>query len=622
MKKSFLFLLVSIFTCSLFGQRLVQGTVIEEKTGEGLIGASIIIQGSSLGTVTDFDGHFQLEVPTDSLTLLVTYVGFSPKLMKVEAAKGSNKPLQLTIPMKMNSAALEEVVVTGYAAPLVEMDHSTSGMVIAKESAHLRGSRSKAKEYYVDGIAMSSDYAAPATSYAAPAAQAGMLTAGEVNDFQKWELWSDLREEDLATHAELWKLQPKQRYVVQLKTDDGFPVSGAKVKLKDKNGTNIWATFSDNTGKAELWANMTNKNENPDQIIVEYDQQTWPLRRIHSFDKGINMLSIPTACQTEMNIDIAFVVDATGSMSDEIEYLKAELLDVLQQVKDTLPDASLRLGSVFYRDKTDAYLTKKSDFSSNLKKTIDFIKAQHADGGGDTPEAVDAALNVAINGLQWNPNATTKLLYLVLDAPPHSNEEDILKMHQLNRLAAAKGIQIIPVACSGIDKSTEYLMRSIALSTNGSYLFLTDKSGIGNPHIEPSTDEYKERKFNDILFESIYNRSVISNCEQPIAATELLPADTLQVQMEGELAEKDPEHSISWKYFPNPTKGQVNIQVNGPVGALYLTDFSGKILERIQINEQKRLQIDIQQYPAGTYFLKYLYDDDQFLSGKLILVHS
>ena len=59
------------------------------------------------------------------------------------------------------------------------------------------------------------------------------------------------------------------------------------------------------------------------------------------------------------------------------------------------------------------------------------------------------------------------------------------------RAAAQKGIRIVPLSASGINKDTEFLMKFFGLATNGTYTFLTDHSGIGGKHLEPTTDEYK-----------------------------------------------------------------------------------------------------------------------------------
>ena len=75
------------------------------------------------------------------------------------------------------------------------------------------------------------------------------------------------------------------------------------------------------------------------------------------------------------------------------------------------------------------------------------------------------------------------------------------------------GIRIIPLTASGIGKETEYLMRSLALLTNGTYLFLTDDSGIGGSHIKPTTDSYDVEMMNEMIVRIINQFIDTPNCE-------------------------------------------------------------------------------------------------------------
>ncbi|MBQ4101895.1 MAG: hypothetical protein IJC85_03310, partial [Oscillospiraceae bacterium] len=126
------------------------------------------------------------------------------------------------------------------------------------------------------------------------------------------------------------------------------------------------------------------------------------------------------------------------------------------------------------------------------------LASEEAADGGDTPEAVDAALEDALKNHTWDEEAT-KILLLVLDAPPHEEAEVIKRMQEYSLLAAKMGVRIIPVLCSGGDTSCEYLMRSLAMMTGGEYVFLTDDSGIGGSHLKPTIGEYKVEKLNDLL---------------------------------------------------------------------------------------------------------------------------
>ncbi len=69
-----------------------------------------------------------------------------------------------------------------------------------------------------------------------------------------------------------------------------------------------------------------------------------------------------------------------------------------------------------------------------------FINDQEAIGGGDFEEAVDEALKEAVINLKWSKNARSRLLFMILDAPPHKNPEVIKNLHYSIEIAAEKGL--------------------------------------------------------------------------------------------------------------------------------------------------------------------------------------
>ena len=68
---------------------------------------------------------------------------------------------------------------------------------------------------------------------------------------------------------------------------------------------------------------------------------------------------------------------------------------------------------------------------------------------------------------------------------------------------AKNGIKLIPVAASGIDKDTESLLRFLDIVTGGTYVFLTDDSGIGYPHTEASVGDHEVEKIADLMLRLI-----------------------------------------------------------------------------------------------------------------------
>ncbi len=441
-------------------------------------------------------------------------------------------------------------------------------------------------------------------------AQAKTLTAGEINDFSKWDMWNDLSADELAGYAQKWKIEPKNRYSVKVRTENGAPAINKKVDLLAKDGSLLWSTYTDNTGRAELWQSMYGDEAVAQKLVVHYKGGSSPLKNIKEFKSGINSIELPVECNNvDPEIDIAFVVDATGSMADEISYLKAELKDVIGQVKEALPKSTMRTGSVFYRDHGEEYVTRKSDFSNDISTTVGFIANQYARGGGDFPEAVDDALRVALSELSWSKTSTSKILFLILDAPPHGSKESIARIQAATKLAAAQGIRIIPITCSGIRKGTEYLMRSLALATNGTYTFLTDDSGVGGAHLEPSTDLYNVELLNYQMIRLITQFSEIKECEEDYSQTII------------DINEQNNQSNLIWEYYPNPTQGMFSVKAEKPMEEILIADMNGKLLMRKAPNAMTE-RFDISDLPSGVYIIRVHFDENTWETGRIVLVHN
>jgi len=214
----------------------------------------------------------------------------------------------------------------------------------------------------------------------------------------------------------------------------------------------------------------------------------------------MNEYTVSAAAAPEAKADILFIVDATGSMSDEIEFLKEDLMDILSRSQTAQLPVSIRTGALFYRDKGDDYLTRESAFTSDYSTTINFIKKQRAEGGGDFPEAVHTALEKSLQAFDWNTSARARIAFLLLDAPPHQDEQGVVESVQKSIDTYARmGIKLIPVASSGIDKATEFLLRMMAIATDGTYVFITGDSGVGGEHLIASVGEYQVEKLNDLM---------------------------------------------------------------------------------------------------------------------------
>lgn len=200
-------------------------------------------------------------------------------------------------------------------------------------------------------------------------------------------------------------------------------------------------------------------------------------------------------------LDVAFIIDTTGSMGDEISYLQKEFEAISQALQTQHPNVPQRWSLVAYRDVGDDYEVRSVDFTSGVQGFSTELGKLGPGGGGDFPEAPDLAFARA-RDLSWSTDGNTaRLAFWVADAPHHDDKAAALVdgVRQLREL----GVHVYPVASSGIDELTEYTMRATAQLTLGRYLFLTDDSGIGEAHKDPSIPCYVVTRLDDAVLRSV-----------------------------------------------------------------------------------------------------------------------
>lgn len=655
-----------LFTTTLVLAQLTTGTLkvhVTDEHGEEILGATVVlIEGEKFvkGTSTDPFGLANIpNIEPREYLIEVRFVGYST--FKSHVTIESNNIKTIECRLSESSVELEEVVVKS-RRPILESAYgitstyrsepsrlssrrSSSRVIATRERSSSRTKKAKPekpKEVETKTIIVPKD-------------KVGVLTAGELNDFNKFNMWDDLSKTDFETHKNNWQMDFTRRFAVVLKNAEDGAVIDALVKLIDgDNDAILWTSKTNNAGRCELWLSPFIEKTEPKnlKLIIEYAGHVFETKAPSGYDKGINQIKIPVGCYLPKAVDIAFVVDATGSMGDEIKYLKDELLDVIEYSKAQNPNIELSTATVFYKDQTDHYVVKYDEFDEDIEVTMDFIRSQKHGGGGDTPEAVDSALHFAIDGLSWSEEARNRLLFLILDAPPHSDEASKRKMQAAIKEAAAQGIRIIPVICSGNDKSNEYLMRSAALATNGTYLFLTDHSGVGDSHIKPTTDEYEVTYLNDLLKEVIVRFTDATSCANDTNITSNLQKsvidyviadkklkrqyhDSLPQILKIDLTVTNNSEKVSFadkklnvnpinaKKFevalsPNPTPGVLQIQMSTKAERVLLLDASGQMLREYK-GFSKNFSVNVAEFSDGIYFIAFVTDSGNIKTERFVL---
>lgn len=198
-------------------------------------------------------------------------------------------------------------------------------------------------------------------------------------------------------------------------------------------------------------------------------------------------------------LDVAIVIDTTGSMGDEARYVKGEFASIASAIQAEYPNADQRWALVAYRDRpdtdpNDGYVTKSWDFGGDFQAALNSLDVGN---GGDYQEAPELGL-AAMSSLAWRPDSdVARIAFWIADAPQHDNRgPDMVQAFGSTR---AKDIHLYPVAASGTDDLLELTMRSGAQLTGGRYLFLTNDSGIGDPHKEPEIPCYFVTKLADAI---------------------------------------------------------------------------------------------------------------------------
>jgi len=198
-------------------------------------------------------------------------------------------------------------------------------------------------------------------------------------------------------------------------------------------------------------------------------------------------------------LDLAFLIDVTGSMGDELQYVTDEVVGIVERVRSAVPGVRVRVAATFYRDRGDAVPIEQIPFSTNMRRFTTHMGYVVATGGGDYPEDLNLGLAAAITTLQWSTEPAARALVVIADAPPQMYPGFQYTYRAAMTEASARGIRLMPVAASGANRTVEYIFRAMGAFTSTPYVYLTDDSGIGSAHMEADTDSVSVEMFSDAL---------------------------------------------------------------------------------------------------------------------------
>ncbi|HEX2570832.1 MAG TPA: vWA domain-containing protein [Polyangia bacterium] len=226
-------------------------------------------------------------------------------------------------------------------------------------------------------------------------------------------------------------------------------------------------------------------------------------------------------------VEVVFALDTTGSMSGLIEGAKRKIWSIADFLASGQPRPEIRIGLVGYRDIGDDYVTRFYDLSDDLDTVFAHLQSFSADGGGDTPEHVGRALHDAVERASWSSgDKVVRLIYLVGDAPPHTDYQDGYDYRAMARKAAKKGIHINTVRC-GDDPDTRVAWREIARVGQGDYASIEQSGGMAvvtTPY-DDRLAELNRKLASTALGWGAHKREVAAKASAAAAAPAAIAAD-------------------------------------------------------------------------------------------------
>ncbi len=335
--------------------------------------------------------------------------------------------------------------------------------------------------------------------------QNSRLTAGEVDDNAEWDAYVQYLRSYQG--ASILPVDVSERHQIWVQDSQGNPVLGAVIDIKAE-GAPVTTLRTHSNGSSFFFPHAY--TDYPGDFVVEVtvanQTETFTIPAGTSQREWVVTHAGADQIQQDAKLDVLFLIDATGSMADEINQLKENIRAISARI-DALPSQpDVRFGMVTYRDRGDEYITQVTDFTPNVEDFAEILNLVQADGGGDYPEDLNEALSNAIHQPEWRVDETVSLIFLVADAPPHLDYDQQNHYGYELLQAANRGIKIYPIASSGLDEQGEYIFRQLAQTTGGRFIFLTygaEGPGSTGTETEFEVSDYTVSSLDDLVIKII-----------------------------------------------------------------------------------------------------------------------
>jgi uncharacterized protein YegL len=306
--------------------------------------------------------------------------------------------------------------------------------------------------------------------------QAAPLKAGEVDDNRDFAAYLDYLHSYSGPRART--IDISERYILTVTNERQQPVLDAYVRLFDGQ-QQVFEGRTVAGGKTIVLPRALGIAETAGslRVLIEKGNSSVEGTLTRGQDSTQSfVLRGAVALPATPRLDVLFLLDATGSMGDEIAQIQQTIVSIAERIDQIQPRPDLRFALVSYRDRGDDYVTRVDDFTTDVAAFQQRLLNTRADGGGDEPESLNEGLHAATQRVSWADDAV-RLSFLVADAPPHLDYAQDYDYGREAQVAVSKGIKVYTIAASNTSDEAEYVMRQISQQTLGHFIFLTYAAG-------------------------------------------------------------------------------------------------------------------------------------------------
>ncbi len=463
-------------TIVLYSQKsgVLRGKIVDTKNNP-VSDATIYIPELDLKTKTDAEGIYVInKIPKGTYTVKIYAKGYKKIIKsKIKIKKGTFttlnitlKPSERAIKIKENKMALEERKLFDDKAKYDESSKGIASSYLAEPVGIKATSKTSKKDYSSKKLPLKDKVYVPTPLKKTNSG----LRASFSDDNKQYNYFLDFlkKYKNTITH---YDLDVSERFIIKCFDKNGKTLPDVEIKITDTDGNTLenGITYSDG---AYLFFSSEYDTKNF-ILSARYNQQT-VRKRFSTQDKRTIKIKFKTTKTPIQNIplDLLFIFDTTGSMGEEIARLKATIENINLNLNSFSPKPDIRFGMVLYKDKKDSYDTKIIPFTKDLSLFQKQLNKITANGGGDTPEDLQKALDDAVNKMEWRKKSL-KLAFIITDAPPHLYKDEKFTYVDAAKKAKSLGLKLFTIGAGGLNITGEYILRQLSQYTYANYVFLT-----------------------------------------------------------------------------------------------------------------------------------------------------